>query len=277
MDLKYLVIKFSNPQELNEILMAELETIGFDSFMETEEGVEGYVEKALYEQNAVEDIISRYNSFSVNYSVSELENKNWNEEWEKNFSPVLIEDRAIIRASFHPSPGLPVEVVINPKMSFGTGHHETTYMMVQTQLDMDFREKNVMDAGTGTGVLAIIACKLGAKHVLAFDVEEWAFENLQENIKLNDCPEIVPAFGDITQVEHTYHSYDIILANINKNVLLKEIPTYSRYLQQGGKLVLSGFYQYDIVDIQNLAQEHSLLFTSEKVRNNWASLVFEKA
>ncbi|HEY8400888.1 MAG TPA: 50S ribosomal protein L11 methyltransferase, partial [Cytophagaceae bacterium] len=218
-----------------------------------------------------------YKEEHISYSVGELENKNWNEEWEKNFDPVMVEDKVAIRASFHPASGLPLEIIINPKMSFGTGHHETTYMMVQNQLEIDHKDKLVMDAGSGTGVLAILACKLGAKQILAFDVEDWAFENLQENVKLNNCSVVIPAKGDITQVNHLAENYDIILANINKNVLLKEMPLYARYLKQGGTLILSGFYEEDIEDIQNSAFTHSLDFVARKLRNRWASLVFQKA
>jgi ribosomal protein L11 methyltransferase len=258
--------------------MAELDTSGYDSFVETEDGLDAYIEESKFKEEELKEVISKYlHVFSVNYSVHQVENKNWNEEWEKNFHPVVIAERCLIRASFHQQDAkYPYEIIINPKMSFGTGHHETTYMMIENQMGISHKGKKVMDAGSGTGVLAIMASKLGAESIIAFDIEDWAYENLNENIKLNNCPNIKTALGDISKIKLPYKEYDIILANINKNVLLMEIPFYSSILIKGGFLILSGFYLEDIEDIAGTAERFSLEKKACKEKNRWASLIFEK-
>lgn len=274
--MKYLEINIKNPQELSEMLMAELSEAGYDSFMETEEGIVAYVEVGLFSEERLKEVLSKYQGESV-FNIAELEDKNWNEEWEKNFQPVEVDGKVIVKASFHKTgEGYPYQIIINPKMSFGTGHHETTYMMIQNQLEVDHRGKKVMDAGTGTGILAILASKLGADSVFAFDIEDWAFENLKENINLNNCANINAAQGTIESLSSPFPFYDIILANINKNVLMREMPRYSAMLEKDGVLVLSGFYCGDIPDLENVAGDASLEVIGQRDRNNWASLVLKK-
>ncbi|MBX9851175.1 MAG: 50S ribosomal protein L11 methyltransferase, partial [Cytophagaceae bacterium] len=235
-----------------------------------------FVDEKLFDENALKEILSRY-CITSSYKVSRLEEKNWNEEWEKNFQPVFIADTCAIKASFHKlDKTYPYEIIINPKMSFGTGHHETTSMMIENQLETDHKNKKVMDAGSGTGILAIMASKLGAEQVFAFDTEDWAFENLKENINLNACRNVKVAKGDISGVSVPFSSFDIILANINKNVLLDEIPVYSKYLSKGGILIVSGFYEEDISDIDTVCRNSSLKKISHRLKNRWASLVFQK-
>jgi ribosomal protein L11 methyltransferase len=276
--LNYLEIKIKIDQDFSEIFMAELAGSGYDSFAETDEGLDAYIEENKFREEELKDLIKKYkNSFSVEYSIQNLENKNWNEEWEKNFSPVTVADQCLIRASFHkPDPAYPYEIIINPKMSFGTGHHETTSMMIENQLQINHQGKKVMDAGSGTGILSVMASKLGAQSVMAFDVEDWAFDNMKENIQLNNCPAVQTALGDIYQVKHPFSEYDIILANINKNVLLKEIQAYSSMLHKGGVLILSGFYTDDVEDILAEATKYSLEMMGQKEKNRWASLIFHK-
>lgn len=258
------------------MLMAELSEAGYDSFMETEEGIVAYVEVGLFSEERLKEVLSKYQGESV-FNIAELEDKNWNEEWEKNFQPVEVDGKVIVKASFHKTgEGYPYQIIINPKMSFGTGHHETTYMMIQNQLEVDHRGKKVMDAGTGTGILAILASKLGADSVFAFDIEDWAFENLKENINLNNCANINAAQGTIESLSSPFPFYDIILANINKNVLMREMPRYSAMLEKDGVLVLSGFYCGDIPDLENVAGDASLEVIGQRDRNNWASLVLKK-
>lgn len=273
--MAYLEIKFQNAEELTEILIAELSLINFDSFLETEEGVNGYIEDKLFSEERLQDIVQKYGILS--YEFSPLEEKNWNEEWEKNFEPVTVAGKCLIRASFHPSnPAFDHEIIINPKMSFGTGHHETTALMIENQLEIDHKGKNVLDAGSGTGILAIMASKLGAKEVLAYDVEDWAFENLKENCNLNVCRNIKTAQGTIEDLHLSPSTFDIVLANINRNVLLKEIPLYSLVLKDKGILILSGFYEEDIQDLENVARDSSFKLDYSKKKNQWASLVFRK-
>ncbi|HVD98434.1 MAG TPA: 50S ribosomal protein L11 methyltransferase [Cytophagaceae bacterium] len=277
--MQFIEIKITTTPEIGEMLIAELVEIGYDSFQETDTGLDAYVEEEVFSEQALQEIIYKYSQGTViGYSIGILENKNWNEEWEKNFQPVTIGEDCIVRASFHePGKKYKYDIVINPKMSFGTGHHETTSMMIAHQLEIDHRDKTVMDAGSGTGILAIMASMLGAKLVDAFDIEDWAFENMKENAILNGCSNIRISQGDITKAELREKTYDIILANINRNVLLEEIPEYAKRLKTAGKLVLSGFYKEDVPMLEERTAAFGLKKTSTKEKNNWASLVFIKA
>jgi ribosomal protein L11 methyltransferase len=273
--MKYEEVKIKISQDLIDIIIAELSSEGYDSFMETEEGVTAYIEEDKFDESHLEFILSKYTS--PDFTHAPLEDKNWNEEWEKNFEPIIVNETVVVRASFHKIlQQYPYEVVIDPKMSFGTGHHETTYMMIQNLLEIDHTGKKLMDAGTGTGILAILASKLGAMEIFAYDIEDWAFENLKENCNLNGCNNIKVAKGTIEDVSVPFPSCEIVLANINKNVLLHEIPAYSRILASGGHLVLSGFYESDIQDLLKITDVNSLKLLNQKTRNNWASLVLQK-
>ncbi|MFL5729020.1 MAG: 50S ribosomal protein L11 methyltransferase [Cytophagaceae bacterium] len=275
--MQYLKIKIQALVDYHELLIAELNLQGYDSFEEREDGIDAYVVEETYQEQGLQELSEKYKDlFSFTYTSEKLENKNWNEEWEKNFQPVIISSRCIVRASFHqPDKVYDYDIVINPKMSFGTGHHETTSMMIENQLGIDHRGKKVMDAGSGTGILAIMAAKLGAADVSAFDVEDWAYQNLKENISLNGCHNISAALGDISNVD-LHNEYDIILANINKNVLMAEIPVYAKKLSKGGILVLSGFYTGDSADLIEVAQKSGLVKASDNEKNRWASLIFNK-
>jgi ribosomal protein L11 methyltransferase len=246
--------------------------------METEDGLNAYIEEALFNEEEVKEILSKYISADqYAYSFERMENKNWNEEWEKNFQPVTIDEQCIVKASFHKiEKAFPYEIIINPKMSFGTGHHETTYMMIKNQLKVDHVNKKVVDAGSGTGILAILAEKLGAKEIFAYDIEDWSFENLKENANLNNCTNIKVAQGTVHTVDFPSGSYDIILANINKNVLLEEISLYSNLLMAKGILIISGFFIADLPDIENVYLSSSLKKIDQEEKNSWTSLVLEK-
>ncbi len=278
--MRYIEVKITVYPETAELLIAELVELGYDSFQETDSGLDAYVDQEVFSEKQLQEIIKKYSSSSENllpYTFGLLEDKNWNEEWEKNFPPVTVGEDCIIRASFHVlERPYKYDIVINPKMSFGTGHHETTSMMIANQLELNHKGKTVMDAGSGTGILAIMASKLEASLVDAFDVEDWAFENLKENATLNGCSNILIDKGDITKVSLREKEYDIILANINRNVLLGEMPEYSKRLKQGGTLVLSGFYIEDIPMLESRAGEFGLKKISSKEKNKWASLVFNK-
>jgi ribosomal protein L11 methyltransferase len=263
--------------EFTEILMAEVAEAGFDTFMETENGFEAFVEEERYDAAVLESIRERYNvQTPLAFSFDRIEKRNWNEEWEKNYEPINVEDRCLIRAEFHkPLKQYAYEIIITPKMSFGTGHHQTTYLMIKNQMAIDHRNKTVMDAGCGTAILSIMACKLGARSVEAFDIDEWSVINGQENMELNGCSNIHLQQGKITEVTLTGR-FDIVLANINKNVLLEEIRIYSTYLNPGGLLLLSGFYTHDIPDLLKEAAQHHLKEVRRDERETWACLLLER-
>lgn len=263
--------------EFSEILMAEIAETGFDTFMETERGFEAYVEKNQYNRDNLQQVKEKYAALApVVFYLDRIEKKNWNDEWEKSYEPILVEEKCLIRASFHrPEKTYPYEIIITPKMSFGTGHHQTTYLMVKAQLQMDHKNKTVMDAGTGTGVLAILASKLGAGRVEAFDIDEWSILNSAENVQLNRCKNISVRQGKISDLDFE-SEFDIILANINKNMLLEELHQYAAYLNPKGLLLLSGFYEKDIPDLLTEAQRYSLRMVTTDVRDNWASLLLAR-
>ena len=220
--------------------MAEFAAIGFDNFQETDDGFITN-SNAIVDTKAVNDVIKRYKEQSgVSYSVIEVGKKNWNKIWEESYSPIIIEDKCIVRASFHPpQPGYPIEIIITPKMSFGTGHHETTYLMMAALLTIDHKNKTVLDAGCGTGILSILSGKLGSNSITAYDNDKWVIDNVQENIKSNGIKAEV-ILGTVQSIMFS-SKFDIILANINKNILLLDIPYYARLLNAGGNLLLSGF------------------------------------
>jgi ribosomal protein L11 methyltransferase len=259
--------------EFKEILMAEFAVIGYDSSQETDTGFITFSEEIINEE-LVEEIINRYQSQSgVSYTVKEVKKENWNKKWEESYDPIIVEDACIVRASFHPAqPNYPIDIIINPKMSFGTGHHETTYLMMKAQLDLAHSKKDILDAGTGTGILSILAGKLGARKLVAYDNDEWVIENVQENFKINETEgEIL--IGTVQELGFS-EKFDIILANINKNVLLDDISSYAKLLCEGGSLLLSGFYEKDLDEIEHLATANDLRLVKTNARNDWAMAHF---
>ena len=265
-----------NP-EYSEILIAELSHAGFDTFLEIETGFEAYVEEDRYHKEVLEAIREKYEEVAnLSFAFSQVPRKNWNEEWEKSFSPIVIEDKCLIRASFHEShQRYPYEVVITPKMSFGTGHHQTTWLMVKTMLEIDHAGKRVMDAGCGTAILAILASKLGAREVEAFDIDDWSIENGNENIGINQCKNIRIQKGKVSEIDLN-GSFDIILANINKNVLLEEMASYASFLNNGGLLVLSGFFMLDIPDLLRAGSALGLTEVTRHDRDTWAVILLKR-
>jgi ribosomal protein L11 methyltransferase len=261
----------------SEILIAEIVEAGFDTFLETENGFEAFVEEDRFDQYALNDIQERYRSqTSFTFLFDKIEKRNWNEEWEKSYEPINVENQCLIRAGFHhPDKNIPYEIIITPKMSFGTGHHQTTYLMIKQQMQMDHQGKRVMDAGCGTAILSIMASKLGASSVEAFDIDEWSVVNGKENIDVNHCSNINLQQGKISEVSLA-GKFDIILANINKNVLLAEISTYQSYLTVDGLLLLSGFYTHDIEDLKAEASKYNLDEVRRDEKETWASLFLRK-
>lgn len=266
--------KITPLQPWNEILMAELIEVGFDSFTEEQDGILAYIQKDLLDENALKSLqIFENQSVKISYDYKEMPNINWNEEWEKNFSPINVEDKVLIRAEFHePNPQLH-EIVIQPKMSFGTGHHPTTHLMIQQMLEMDFADKKVLDMGCGTSVLAIFAKQKGASEVTAIDIDEWSVENSIENSERNGVElKILQGTADNLGTEN----FDIILANINRNILISDIPTYVKVLENAGELLLSGLCFFDVDDILGVCTEQGLKLKNKQQREEWCSLLLEK-
>ena len=273
----FISVKFCCNEDFSEIIIAELDDLDYHSMMETDEGVEGYIEEDKYSEVEVQKLIDKYSDLTtITCTVSKVEKRNWNEDWEKNYDPIIVDNQCLVRATFHEIEGdYPYEIIINPRMSFGTGHHATTYLMLKNQMEIEHSGKRVMDAGCGTAILAIMASKLGASEVVAFDIDSWSIDNAPENVSLNNCTNIDVYGGTIDEVKPE-GKFDIILANINKNVLLDEIKYYQEYLVDNGVLVLSGFYSPDVPDLVNEAKKYDLHLVNEKSRNDWSSIVFEK-
>ncbi len=262
--------KISPLQPTSDILIAELGELGFESFVETETGILAYMLKSEWQDQNLESLFAFQNpDVKISWTRKEIEQQNWNAEWEKNFHPILVGDRCMVRAPFHQPEAVDYDIVIEPKMSFGTGHHETTHMMLQHILDDDFEGKTVLDMGCGTGVLAILARKSGAVDVEAIDIDEWCFLNTQENVERNHCPEIKAFQGDSSLLKDK--KYDVILANINRNILLEDIPTYADCLNKGGTLFLSGFYLDDLDAISSKCGAYGLEFEKNLEKNNWVA------
>ena len=259
-----------------DILLAELGEIGFDIFEDSDTGLIAYCQTDLFDLVVFEDLISRYQFLGpIQYEIQEIEKQNWNAVWETNYDPIRIADLVFIRANFHPSePGYQIEIVINPKMSFGTGHHETTFQMSQALFDLNLTGKSVLDAGTGTGILAFVAKKLGATFVRGFDIDEWSVENSIENASLNACEEV--EFGRGTILDESARMYNVLLANINRNILLDEMDEYADRIVSGGDLLLSGFYTEDIPMLVERAEALGLNYVSQSEKNRWACLRFKK-
>ena len=275
--MDFIEVTVQAPADLTDILTAELSQHGYDTFMETDTGLCAYITEDAFSPAALEEVLNKYRGeYPLPYGIQKIEKQNWNEEWEKNFEPLLIAGICSVRASFHPRPeGVAYDIVINPKMSFGTGHHETTTGMIENQLEIPHAGKRVLDMGCGTGILAILAAKLGAAEVVAVDIEDWTVENARENAVENNCSDIEVRHGDAEVIKND-QPYDIILANINRNVLLQDIPVYTKILVKGGALVLSGFYTEDLPLIKEKAEQSDLRMDTARTKNNWVSAIFYK-
>ena len=262
--------KISPLQPATDILIAELGELGFESFVENETGLLAYILKSEWKEDALEELFVFQNpNFEISWSHKEIEQQNWNAEWEKNFHPIIVGDRYMVRAPFHEATNVEYDIIIEPKMSFGTGHHETTHMMLQHILDNDFDGKSVLDMGCGTGVLAILAKKRGAGDTEAIDIDEWCFLNTQENVERNGCSDIKAFQGDSSLLEGK--KYDVILANINRNILLEDISVYANCLKKNGSLFLSGFYLEDLDAISSKCGAYGLEFEKNLEKNNWVA------
>ncbi|MBN8642367.1 MAG: 50S ribosomal protein L11 methyltransferase [Flavobacteriales bacterium] len=262
------------PKELGtEILIAELGEKPFESFIETEEGFSAYIQKEFWTENVLEDVyLLSSPEFTISYTFEEIEQVNWNEEWEKNFEPIDVDGKCHVRAPFHPKTTAEFDIVIEPKMSFGTGHHETTHMMIQHLLDMDVTNMKTLDMGCGTAILAILAEMKGAHPIDAIDIDNWCYLNSIENAERNNCHQISVYEGDAELLKGK--KYDLIIANINRNILLNDMQQYVDCMNPNGVLLLSGFYNEDIPFIDASCTEKGLTFVKKLERNNWVSLKY---
>ncbi len=262
------------PKDLgSEILVAELGELPFESFVESEFGVTAYIQKHLWNEKILDDLfILNSPQFIISYKIEEIDQVNWNEEWEKNFEPIDVEGNCHVRAPFHPKTNAEFDIIIEPKMSFGTGHHETTHMMIQHLLETDVRGMKTLDMGCGTAILAILAEMKGAKPIDAIDIDNWCYLNSIENAERNNCKEITVYEGDASLLKDK--KYDLIIANINRNILLNDMQAYIDCLNSKGTILFSGFYTEDIPFIDASCTEKGLTYIKKFERNNWVSLKY---
>ena len=273
----YILINVHCDEPFRDILIAEMGALDFDSFVETEVGFEAYIAEETFDHPALQVLFNNYREKTrIWYELKKIKKENWNEEWEKNYDPIKVADQIYVRADFHqPDSKFLYEIIINPNMSFGTGHHETTSQVLALQLGIDHKDKRVIDIGSGTGILAILADKLGASSVAATDVDDWCIENTTENFELN---QVVPEFvkkGVIKTLE-LKGSYDLVLANINTNILLEELPEYVALMAPKAKILLSGFYNFDKPRIIEKAGTLGLKELKGTEQNKWCAIVLEK-
>ena len=260
---------------VRDILVAELGAIFFESFVHTDQGLQAYIQEYDFSLSTVQDLYIFDNiDFEISMEVKVIAQQNWNAEWEKSFSPINVLGKCIVRAPFHNKEDVDYDILIEPKMSFGTGHHETTFQMISHLLDINVYEMRVLDMGCGTGVLAILACMKGAKSITAIDIDEWAFKNTLENVRKNKCSQIIVKQGGTEQMESM--QYDLILANINRNILIHDMEAYVKSMSSGSKIIFSGFYTSDIRFINEKARELGLHLLGQSEKNLWASLVYQK-
>ena len=265
----------TEPSVIGDVLAAELGGIGFDSFVENELGLSAYIPEKLFNEPELKEKLAEFplDGVEFHYTAKRIKDQNWNEEWEKNyFQPITINHDCRIRASFHPDEeGYKYNITIDPRMAFGTGNHSTTYLMICEILKLDLEGKDVLDMGCGTAVLAILSRMKGASRVVAIDIDEWAYNNALENIRLNNTDDILVALGGAEKISE-YGLFDVILANINRNILLKDIHVYKAHLRKGGLLFMSGFYKEDIPAIEAECRKNQLELVTYAEQNNWAAV-----
>lgn len=276
--MKYFEVTFSvNPcnETVTDILSALTAEVGFESFVECEGGMQAYVQQSLFDEDALKSIIADFPipETEITYTITEPEDKDWNEEWEKNFfQPIVIEARCVIHSTFHKDyPKAEYDIVINPQMAFGTGHHETTSSILGELLDADLKGKSVLDMGCGTSILAILASMRGADHVTAIDIDDWCVNNSKDNIALNNINNITVELGDASLLEGR-KPFDVIIANINRNILLNDMAAYTACMHKGSEIYMSGFYVQDIDAIRSKGESLGLKFVHYREKNNWVAV-----
>lgn len=276
--MRYLEVTFAtNPctETVNDVVAALAGEIGFESFVECEEGTKGYIPQNLFDEEGLKQMVEDFPlpDTHVAYTVRETEDKNWNEEWEKHFfQPIVVGDRCCIHSTFHhDTPRTEYEILINPQMAFGTGHHETTRTIITALLEADLQGKTVLDMGCGTSILAILASMRGAAQVTAIDIDDWCVNNSRDNIALNHIDNITVRLGDASLLEHL-EPFDVILANINRNILLADLPRYAACMHPGSEIYMSGFYEEDVSLIRAMAESLGMEFAGQSGTNRWAAV-----
>ncbi len=259
-----------------DILIAQLAEIGYESFVESDTGLLAYIPTEEFDAEALNSLpVIETNMFDISFEYAEIEEENWNAVWESNYEPVLIADRCYVRAPFHtPHPRAAYDIVVEPKMSFGTAHHETTFLVAQLMLEQDFKGKRVLDMGTGTGVLAILAHKMGAKEIVAIDNDEWAYTNAKENLERNEVTNAEVILGDAGDIRD--EAYDIIIANINRNILVSDMNSYAKVLKSNGVILLSGFYEHDRIIVEKEAAQNNIQALKHVEKNDWVAVAGQK-
>lgn len=278
--MKYLEFTFHTTpctEIVNDVLSAVLGEAGFESFVEQTDGIAAYIQKDLYNETVLKEALADFPlpDTQVEYAYQEAEDKDWNEEWEKNFfQPIVIGDRCCIHSTFHKdTPKTEYEILINPQMAFGTGHHETTSSIISELLNADLKDKSVLDMGCGTSILAILASMRGANPVTAIDIDDWCVNNSKDNIILNQINNITVELGDASLLKGR-KPFDVIIANINRNILLADMPQYAACMHAGSELYMSGFYVQDIPVIREKAENLGMKFIHYREKNNWAAVKF---
>lgn len=274
-ELDFKITPFST--DAADLLMTLVGEAGLESFVETEDGFKGYAQERLFHQETLDEMVEAFPfiDHQVSYTIVEAEDKNWNEQWEKEgFKPVVIADRVLVTNQQDAASSYDYKIIIDPHQAFGTGGHQTTGMIIERLLHMDMDGLDVLDAGCGTGILSIFALMRGAKHVFAYDIDNWSVRNTLENVALNSVAPIDVVEGDASVLTEGL-SYDVVLANINRNILLADMPAFRSVMHNGSRLVLSGFYVEDIESLKAKAAELGLTFVNQTERENWASLMFE--
>jgi len=275
--MSFIEIKVHCDEPFRDILIAEMGELEFDSFVETEVGFDAYIPEFNFNHPGLQQLFNNYRKQTrIWYELNKIAKENWNEEWENNYEPIEVADKIRVRASFHePNSKFEHEIIISPKMSFGTGHHETTHQMLALQLEVDHKGKSILDVGSGTGILAIMAAKLGATYLAATDIDEWCIENSKENFELNGVKVDELKLGTIQELNFE-RKFDILLANINKNVLLEELGLYAKLIQQNGRLLLSGFYEKDSSDIIKLTAQLGFEKIIQLSKQDWTAILLKK-
>ena len=278
--MKYFEVTFTTSpcnETVNDVVSALAGEIGFESFVEWENGVQAYIQQSLFDEEALKSMVADFPlpDTTVEYTVVEAEDKDWNEEWEKNFfQPIVIGDRCCIHSTFHKdTPQTEYEILINPQMAFGTGHHETTSSIISELLEADLQGKSVLDMGCGTSILAILASMRGADPITAIDIDDWCVNNSRDNIALNGIENITVEWGDANLLKGRA-PFDVIIANINRNILLADMAQYAACMHSGSELFMSGFYVQDIPVIQEKAESLGMEFIHHREKNNWAAVKF---
>lgn len=259
----------------SELMVAQMGDLGFDTFADTDNGFEAYIPSKNFSPELMESLSTYVEGVAFSWSQETIEDQNWNKVWEENyFKPIVIGNRCLIRSTFHPKETeAEYEIIINPQMAFGTGHHETTSLMMQFLLDTDLAGQTVLDMGCGTGILGIMASMRGAKQITGIDIDEWCYNNSMENLQLNGITNMSVAVGDANALPQE-PAFDTILANINRNILLADMDKYTRCLRSGGTLIMSGFYSEDCPLIQARAEQLGYSLADTKQENNWCSMKF---